>query len=251
MDFNEKLKALRVINKVTQLELSEELGVSTVTIQKWESGASSPSSSMLPKICNALDTSADYLVGTTDSNNHSFSAEESLFLSDFRKLDHNGKKIIMALCKMQLEKQEAEKPAPVRRHIPKYLTPAAAGSSFPLGSDDFEMIPGDSGLAAKADFAIKVQGNSMFPYLNDGDTAYVQRTETLDVGDVGVFSVDGSMYCKQYYERDGVPELVSVNPEFRHTNVVFGDCNNSFVKIYGRVLLESSIPLPEYLKSGI
>ena len=119
------------------------------------------------------------------------------------------------------------------RYIPRFISPSAAGYSTPLVGNDFEMILVDDNVPANADFAVGIQGNSMYPYIKDGDTVYIKKDCELSIGDVGIFYVDGSMY--------------SANPEFRHTNIYIGADSGSDVKCYGKVILEDSIELPDYL----
>ncbi len=52
--------------------------------------------------------------------------------------------------------------------------------------------------AARADFAVRIQGDSMEPYIHDESVVYVNRDPLAD-GDVGIFCVDGAMLCKQYH----------------------------------------------------
>lgn len=77
---------------------------------------------------------------------------------------------------------------------------------------------------------------------------YVEKDAELTIGDVGIFCVDGAMYCKQYYLDDnGNLLLVSANPELRHTNIFVSADSDCTVKVYGKVLLKEKINLPEYL----
>ncbi|MHC9537831.1 helix-turn-helix domain-containing protein [Dellaglioa sp. BT-FLS60] len=64
--FGEKLKAIRKSKRLTQLDLAIRLTVSKGTISAYEQGLSYPSLETLVKICDILDTSADYLLGISD-----------------------------------------------------------------------------------------------------------------------------------------------------------------------------------------
>ena len=133
------------------------------------------------------------------------------------------------------------------RYIPHYFTPSAAGYSVPLDGEDFEMVLVDDNVPKEADFAVTIQGQSMLPYIHDGEIVYVKRSTELEIGDVGIFSVDGAMYCKQYYldsERNLI--LVSANPEYKDANVFVSANSSSNVKCHGRVLLKHKIALPDY-----
>ena len=157
--------------------------------------------------------------------------------SDFAYMGHRGPSPA-SIC---------NKKSPAR-YIPRYSTPSAAGYSVPLDGDDFEMILVDDSVPSDADFAVGIQGNSMYPYIHDGDTVYVKKDCDLSVGDVGIFCVDGAMYCKQYYiDADRNLTLVSANPRLRNTNVYLSSEGSSEFRCYGKVLLECRIELPDYL----
>ena len=110
------------------------------------------------------------------------------------------------------------------------------------------MILVDNSVPDEADYAVNIQGNSMFPYIHDGDMVYVKKDAEMAIGDVGIFCVDGAMYCKQYYvDENGNLELVSANPELRNTNVFVSSDSGSSVKCYGKVLMGFKLELPDYL----
>ncbi len=59
MKLNEKLRELRIAEKLTQAEAAEFLGVSTQSVSKWERGLLSPDIHLLPKIAVLYKTSID------------------------------------------------------------------------------------------------------------------------------------------------------------------------------------------------
>ena len=48
-----------------------------------------------------------------------------------------------------------------------------AGCSVQPGGDDFETLPADESVPKNADFAVRRQGDSVSPYISDGDTAFL------------------------------------------------------------------------------
>jgi len=58
----ERIKQLRIDNNLTQSELAEKVGLSYVQIGRYEKGKSNPSSDVLQKLANVLNTSTDYLM---------------------------------------------------------------------------------------------------------------------------------------------------------------------------------------------
>ncbi len=95
------------------------------------------------------------------------------------------------------------------RVIPLYLTPAAAGYASPALEEDYEDYAVDA--SCKADFAVRIDGDSMEPVIHDGSVALVCR-EPIENGDVGMFFIDGDMKCKQYCRDNyGNIYLLSIN----------------------------------------
>ncbi len=58
-----RINQLRKSKGMTSEQLSEKCGVNPVHIRRIESGGSLPSFPLFLKICNVLETSADYLLG--------------------------------------------------------------------------------------------------------------------------------------------------------------------------------------------
>ena len=56
MIIGERIKKLRIKNKLTQQELADKLFVSDKTVSSWESGRTEPDINILSDICNALNT---------------------------------------------------------------------------------------------------------------------------------------------------------------------------------------------------
>lgn len=263
MKLGERIKALRVEKVLTQKELGKHLGVSEVSIRCWENGTKSPSMSAIIALSGLFHVSTDYLLGVSiDENRDSqlLSQQESVLISNYRVLDKYGKKAVDTLCVLEKARvsETSKLKAPTNitqiskkspsRYIPRYATPSAAGFSIPLDGDEFEMILVDDSVPNDADFAVGIQGNSMYPYIHDGDTVYVKKDCKLSIGDIGIFCVDGAMYCKQYYvDKEHNLMLVSANPRLKHTNVYVGAESGSDVRCYGKVLLDYKVELPDYL----
>ena len=256
MNTSSIIKSLRLSNSLTQKELSKRLNTSIATIQCWENGSKNPSMDAIISLSKVFHVSTDYLLGIDQDDKTDsiliMSKHEQALLSDYRMLDLHGKKLVETVCSMEKSRvlnttniiALNQKPL---RYIPRYITPSAAGMSTPLEGDDFEMIVVDQSVPERADFAVKIQGDSMLPYICDGETVYVERTSDLHSGDIGIFSVDGAMYCKHYFrDAEGNVTLVSANPALRSTNVFIGTSSNNSITCYGKVLLNEKAGLPNY-----
>ena len=263
METCDRLKALRMNLGLTQKELGEQLGISTVSIHHWEAGTKNPSVPAIIALAQIFGVTTDYLLGvesTQEKLSYPMNTDEVSLLSAYRVLDSYGRNAVDTICRIEKARVESVRITPVcksniisldkkpARYIPRYTTPSAAGYSVPLDGDDFEMILVDDDVPNDADFAVCIQGESMYPYIKDGDTVYVKKDCELYTGDVGIFCVDGAMYCKQYYIDDNRNiTLVSANQKLRSTNVYISADSGASVKCYGKVLLDTQIEMPSYM----
>lgn len=65
-EFCERLKEMRLKNKITLRKLAKALDVNFSTISRWENGEITPSIDYLNLLCDYFDVSADYLLGRID-----------------------------------------------------------------------------------------------------------------------------------------------------------------------------------------
>ena len=64
-------------------------------------------------------------------------------------------------------------------------------------------------------FALKIKGDSMKPYINDGDTVIVRQQSTANNGDVVIALVNGDdATCKKFEKLDNGIMLISNNSEY-------------------------------------
>lgn len=258
MNFGEKLRTLRRDNKLTQQELSQKIGVSTVTIQSWERNIRYPGMEHLIRIGRTFNVSLDTMLGLKDLITlDSLPEQEQSLILLYRTLDDFGRKVVDSVCRIECERVSAQEMYDTRQKkvvnfkeslIPHFSLPSAAGVSAPLDDNNFTMISVKGYVPPETDYAINIQGNSMFPHVQDGEMVFVKKQDELNIGDIGIFCVDGAMYCKQYYRTgDGIVMLVSANPALRDTNIILTpDCGRS-VSVCGKVLLGKRIELPKYL----
>lgn len=84
----------------------------------------------------------------------------------------------------------------------------------------------------------------MEPVIRDGSVAYVSRDPLTD-GDVGIFCVDGEMFCKQYHrDRLGMVYLFSLNRRRADADIILPRDSGRSMVCFGRVLLASRPRVP-------
>ena len=147
-----------------------------------------------------------------------------------------------ALGVLQAE-AEQDRPASEQRTIPLYRSPAAAGYAAPVFGEDYELLTVDGEVPVGAELAVRIQGDSMEPYIRDESVVYVNH-DPLRPGDVGIFCVDGDMLCKQYYRDSlGTVYLFSLNRSRSDADQVFTAGSGRSLTCFGRVMLHN-LPLP-------
>ena len=107
---------------------------------------------------------------------------------------------------------------------------ASAGFGFDLEDrDEWDEIDiPDTPEANKADFAVTIFGNSMEPIYHDNDIVLVKIQDRVNIGETGIFVVNGQGYIKQY----GGDRLISVNSEY--DDIVFTE--GDYIKCAGKVI---------------
>ena len=216
MGFQDKLRAIRRRRGLTPAQVADRIGVTPVTVGNWERGVNQPTVDILASLADLLQ-------------------------KNYQRLDYHGRRAVEAICAVDLERMEAagdtqQTKRAGERYIPLYTSPSAAGIAIPLDGSDFEMISASTAPEA-ADFAVRIAGDSMAPYIQDGSTVFVRAGTELENGDVGIFSVNGEMYCKQYLV-DGARNLhlKSANPERRDMDVYVPADSDDTVEVLGKVL---------------
>lgn len=245
----ERIKFIRIQEKLTQDELSVKTGISRSNVSRIEKDEINPSAAAIAQICNVLSISAEWLLTGTGEIYRGTPpvTEETELLSYFKKLDPRGKARILERAAALLD--EMEKQPPFRKtadivnmqdrvqalqdeedddedytEMKVYDISASAGLGNYLYEDDspFEMLsfPAEE-VPDDADFGIRISGDSMEPRIHDGDIVWVRQQMAVDSGEIGVFILDGESLCKKLmvdHDRRRV-QLVSLNRRYVPINV--------------------------------
>lgn len=248
MSFATQLRLRREELGLTRAELAAELGVTPSSISNYENGLSSPKEEILLRLFDALQTEPNYLYRDAfRSEGFVCTDSERKLIEKCRALSPLGRQtvhsVVSALCSLREEAEQELAPSEARR-IPLYCSPAAAGYAAPVLGEDFDYLTADGDVPPGAEFAVRIQGDSMEPYIHDGGVVYVNH-DPLVSGDVGIFCVDGDMLCKQYH-RDalGTVYLFSFNRARSDADVCLAPGSGRSLVCFGRVLLEKRVPLP-------
>ena len=194
-----RIKEYRLLRGMTQQEIADALGESSGrVIYHWEKGSGRPDCDKLAKLCDLLGVSADELIGCKVMH-HRPTATEWNIIQKYRALDEHGKEIVDVLIDCEYKRVTAPKKPKLRMlQLPYYPLTASAGTGNFLDSEFAEelLVP-ESEAAEQADFIISVGGDSMEPTFHNGDKVFVEKCDSVEVGEVGIFVVNGDVYIKE------------------------------------------------------
>ena len=227
----EQIKKYRNIKGMTQQDIADALGESSGrVIYNWEKGIGRPDCDKLAKLCDLLGVSADELIGCKSMAQRPTATEWGT-LQKYRALDEHGKEVVDYLIDSEYKRVviATKKPKPRMLKIDWFTLPASAGTGNILDSDlAEELLVPESAEAEQADFVISVGGDSMEPTYHDGDKVFVEKCDSIDIGEFGIFVVNGDVYIKEL----GNKCLISHNEKYKPISLT----ENDSVYCCGRVI---------------
>lgn len=224
------LKNLRESLSMTQKEFATSLGISLSTYNGYEIGAREPKSDFLISVARKYGVTIDYLMGFTSTPLSTsqediilsrYSSKALSFARKYDELDQHGQNLLDTIMNFEHSRCRPSHPhlrmCVSSQNCPKWYIfnqPASAGNGMYLDDDGataYYIPESGSDCVRFADFGIRVSGDSMEPRFHDGDILMVQKTETLNPGEIGVVTMDGEGYVKQI----GEGQLISLNPRYK------------------------------------
>ena len=216
--------------KLSQIELAEKLAekdvsVTNAAISAWEKGNSMPTAESLLAVSEILEINDIYT---------EFIGENPL--DPFRNLNEQGKKKAFEYITLLEQSGEYEKPRaeiiPFEPRIMKIaLMPTSAGTGNYLDDENFTETEVYEPIPEKADFGVYLDGDSMEPRFKNGQLIWIEKTETLESGDIGLFFYDGMTFFKKLLNKETGTFLISLNPKYKPIPVT----DLSDFKIFGKL----------------
>lgn len=253
----EIINSLKKEKGLTNAQIAKMSGVTLSTLDKITSGANTnPKLDTLQAICGVLGcTLDDFMDAPPKDKKKSSLPDEALNVAkDYWSLDHWGRQVVRSVIADEKERCEdearfLEETAPPAEEEPKviplYLVPAAAGYVSPIFGSDFDYYTLKPEDPQGAVFAIKVQGDSMEPDFPDGSIAFCNKDPLRD-GDIGVFSLDGESFIKQYHYDGfmGMTYLFSLNRDRADADKLITRTGGQTLACFGRVITKRRFPVP-------
>jgi len=229
----ERLRTLRRERGLSKRDLVSMLPLNYSTYANYESGFREPNSEVLQLLANHFGVSIDYILGVSDNRKK---ADEIAILTDtehehvtkYRQLDNHGREIVDVVIEKELERinflnklsATPNRPDDQWLVLPVYHQSASAGLGNYLTEDsdrDYELMRfASTPVSQKADFCVRIKGDSMEPKICDNDIVLVKAMPQIDVDNVGIFVYDGEAYCKRLRidMKKGVILLESLNKSY-------------------------------------
>ena len=198
----DRIKMRREELGITQEELAHKLGYkSRSSINKIELNSNNLTQSKIERIADILNTTPSYIMGWDEEE------DEGIVVLDDVKF----------------------------YRTPQFLS-VSAGFGARAGSEvvGYTVLPYKSKAEADESMAIKVEGNSMFPKIEEGDWVVVRKQSSVDSGTVAVVMIDGEdgVVKKVTYGDDWII-LHSFNPEYMDREFRGADVQR--IRVLGKV----------------
>lgn len=240
VEFSDKILMYFYENNIQPATVAKATGIDKSTFSKWKSKPTSKLDlDILVKIANYLNVSTDYLLTgkKTDSKaiinvGARLQPDEQELLNNYRRLPEKERiKLISraeAIADVYTDAVQDESYI----DLPYDNDNGAVSAGFGENLSDYEkwdvIQVAETPESRKADFCLKVQGDSMQPAFHDGDIVLIRKQPSVFEGEIGIFDIDGKGYIKKL----GTNRLISLNDNY--DDILFNDCSD--IRCFGLVL---------------
>lgn len=210
--------------QVCSLLAERGMEIQVAGVSKWEKNLTSPNAAQLLALCD--------IYGVEDVM-HDFLGKPGLYGG----LNAAGRRMVKQYAGILLASgMYSEAAAPARRRVlPLYDLAVSAGTGQFLDGESSE--PADAlDAPERADFALRIAGDSMEPLIADGAVVWVRSCERLDSGKIGIFLLNGQAYCKRLRAGKRGISLVSANRAYAPITPGEGDDFRVLGEVLGAAL---------------
>lgn len=212
--FAERLAEAMKIRELTQTDLHERTGINKSSISTYLKGEYKAKHDKVDLLAIALRVDPAWLMGfDVPMNPQKVSQEPALSIPDISNIVPIAKKKIPLIGTIA-----AGQPITADEHI-EMLLPCVE--------------------KVRADFALRVQGDSMIGAgIYDGDIVFIRKQPDVDNGQIAAVLIDDSATLKHVYKTPDSCTLVSENPKY--PPMVFNESNCDILRIIGLAVAKYS-----------
>lgn len=199
----QRIKKLRLLKDIKQIELAESVGCSKQTIYKYENDivTNIPYDKIID-IARVLETSEAYLMGW----------EEAVPL--YSNI------------------------TPIKKRSLPMLGEIACGEPVFANQQHNTYVEADSNI--NADFCLHCKGDSMIgDGINDGDIIFIRKQDSVENGEIACVIIDDEATLKHVYMSDSNITLIASNTNY--APMVYGEHDAGTIKILGKAVALSRI----------
>ena len=226
MDIIQNINDIAKSKGLTLTEIERMCGFSKSSMRKWSENI--PSMEKIIKVADTLNVGLDYIVYGTNRDERLNDDEQEL-LSNYRKSSRIDKARIQERALVSAEHAAESNEESHITTIKLFDSAVSAGTGIYVDYTDYENIETREDTEG-ADYAVKVSGNSMEPRFYDGDIVLVEIAQTVEVGEIGIFNLNGQAFIKERGEK----ALISLNKDYDPIVVNPGDsiaCQGRVIKV--------------------
>lgn len=252
----DKLKQMKEKSGMTTKMIAQQSGIPEPTLEKLFAGATrDPKLTTMQQLVHFLGYTLDDLDDLSDTavaKQDILSGLEQAHIKKYRSLDPYGKEAVDGVLDVEhrrceaerdqahtaalhtMREREREEPEEKVIYITSwYPAPMSAGTGQIAGSDGPEELELTRRPPKGTSYVAPVCGDSMAPTYHDGDRLFIRACEGIEVGQIGVFYMDGQQYIKEL----GNGVLISHNSNYapipmrediRCQGLVLGVCDESY-----------------------
>ena len=229
--FYDNLVYLCNVKNTTPTTVARICGISANAVSNWKKKKVIPNGEIVIKLAEHLNVSTDYLLLGKEP---SIPTEYKKLILSYQKLSPENQKMALRLMNTMYDVQtEDEKRSEIKlTTIRCSLHKVSAGLGEALDDPDNweEISVPESDIVNRADFALRISGDSMQPKFFDDETVLVKQQDAVDIGDICIYIIENEGYIKKF----GGDRLISLNNEYE--DILFADYNPDDIKCCGLVL---------------
>ena len=187
------------------IDVSKATGIPPSTFSDWKKGKSSPKLDKLKKIADYFNVQVEYLTGESE-----YKIREDMLLERYGL-------------------------QPVDTHKIPLLGSVACGEPI-FASEDRELYV-EVGTDIKADYCLTAKGDSMInARINDGDIVFIQRTDSINNGEIGVVLIDNDVTLKRIYYYPNDNKLILQAENSKYEPMVYLNNELDKIRIIGKAI---------------
>lgn len=187
------------------IDVSKATGIPPSTFSDWKKGKSSPKLDKLKKIADYFNVQVEYLTGESE-----YKIREDMLLERYGL-------------------------QPIDTHKIPLLGSVACGEPI-FASEDRELYV-EVGTDIKADYCLTAKGDSMInARINDGDIVFIQRTDSINNGEIGVVLIDNDVTLKRIYYYPNDNKLILQAENSKYEPMVYLNNELDKIRIIGKAI---------------